>query len=148
MNYKEIMTNSSVFHLCCKFTYVQRYCYCNFCGLQPVVAYHIKIDIHISISHKFFLLLSLYSTCFSHADHPEAFKYITLKPKINVYISIYMQLVNAVMNLQIPLYAGNFLTSWEPVELLKKVSVQCSELVSNGFIFWLRGILSWLKFSL
>ena len=108
----------------------------------------LKLTYILPSTTSFFLLLSLYSTCFSHADHPEAFKYITLKPKINVYISIYMQLVNAVMNLQIPLYAGNFLTSWEPVELLKKVSVQCSELVSNGFIFWLRGILSWLKFSL
>lgn len=84
------MTNSSVFHftetLCCKFMYARK-------GNAIAILVE-SILWHVAINHnKVLVLLSVYSICFSHADHLQIFKYITLKPKIKcIYINIYATL--------------------------------------------------------
>ena len=51
----------------------------NFHGIS-VVVYNIKTDFHTAINHKkISLFLSIYATYFSHTNHPQTFKYMTLK---------------------------------------------------------------------
>jgi len=55
--------------------HVQKYCYSSLCGIEPVVAYCIKIDINTATNNdKLLLLLSINCTCFSHADLPQVLK--------------------------------------------------------------------------
>lgn len=135
MNYKEIMSNSSVFHftetLCCKFTYMQRYS--NFCGIQPVVAYHIKINKCIAINHNkfyyFFTIFHMFQSCW-----PSSGKYITLKPKIKcIYILIYMQHWNSNVQLVV-IHSINHTSSIWPQKMTQYCC--CHTPVTNSILPW------------
>jgi hypothetical protein len=55
----------------------------NFYGIYLVVVDHVRIDIGTTVNHnKCLLVLSIYAACFTHVDHPQALKCVTLKPKI------------------------------------------------------------------
>ena len=132
------MSNSSVFHftetLCCKFTYMQRYS--NFCGIQPVVAYHIKINKCTAINHnKFYYFchyiphISVMLTIFRQIHY---FK-TQNKMYIYIYILMYMQHWNSNIQLVV-IHSINHTSSIWPQKMTQYCCFHTP--VTNSILTW------------